>query len=382
MLAPEENLSVMRVQEGLRRLGFDPGKLDGFFGDLTGGAVHEFKATHGLSPDDPVVGPGTSAKLEELLLHEPPELDPDFGEVAGFVTANVVEPFVGLELAPLLLAPLNSQRRDIGFALLAALRSGQCLGVVAASRASGLTDARIPADVRPDLDSVGLASGFVLRFVGTDGANHLIMVLGDRTIRGLHRLIHRPSGLTTPVDLRSVVCHEVTHIRNDSDALDATPDSDANTFLDPALAAASSAASGTPTGVVFRLFATEMNARHVAWIVEQEIAGDPFAARFLPPAEFVEAAHFYFAETDREFFFSDNGYLGAILAQGHQATFQQLALWLRRTADMTFSDNAEAQEISSRLFRDAADSADQTALDPNAARPDGNGLFPRKQDFR
>ena len=43
MFAPEENLSVMRVQEALRRLDFDPGELDGIFGEATGAAVSSFK---------------------------------------------------------------------------------------------------------------------------------------------------------------------------------------------------------------------------------------------------------------------------------------------------------------------------------------------------
>ena len=99
MFAPEENLSVMRVQEALRRLDFDPGGLDGIFGAATGAAVSSFKEAHGLSPSDPVVGVGTSGKLDSLLLHNPPHLDPDFGEVAGFVAAHVVEPFMGFALA-------------------------------------------------------------------------------------------------------------------------------------------------------------------------------------------------------------------------------------------------------------------------------------------
>ena len=49
MLAPEENLSVMRVQEGLRRLGYDAGDLDGVFGNATGAAVTAFKIDNALS---------------------------------------------------------------------------------------------------------------------------------------------------------------------------------------------------------------------------------------------------------------------------------------------------------------------------------------------
>lgn len=381
MLAPEENLSVMRVQEGLNRLGFDAGKLDGIFGRQTGSAVHAFKAANGLSPDDPVVGRGTAAKLDELLLHGSPLLDPDFGEVSGFVARHSVEPFLGLELAPLLLAPLNSQRHDVARALLDSLNTGACLAMVAGSRAAGVVDPRLPDDVRRQLGNLGAASGMVVHFTSADGVERVVMVLDDITIRGRRSLIHRPTGRKVKIDLRSVICHELTHVRNAEQNLDRTPDFDTDVFLDPNLAAAMSAASGTPTAVVFRQFVNEMNARHVAWIIEQELAGNPFAARFLPGVALSEAAHFYFAESDREFYFDDNGYIGTILARGHQATYQQMALWLRRCATLTFHSDPAAQATSSQLFLDAADSAELTALNPGLVRPPGDGLFPRAQDF-
>lgn len=108
------------------------------------------------------------------------------------------------------------------------------------------------------------------------------MALDDLTIRGRRSLMHRPNGHKVKIDLRSVICHETTHVRNLDQDIDATPDSETDVFLDPNLAEAMSAASGTPTAAVFRQFAKEMNARHVAWIIEQELVGNPFAARFLP----------------------------------------------------------------------------------------------------
>lgn len=381
MLAPEENLSVMRVQEGLNRLGFDAGELDGIFGPTTGEAVHAFKAAHGLAPDDPVVGRGTSAKLDELLLHVSPLLDPDFGEVAGFVARHSVEPFLGLELGPLIMAPLNSQRHDVARALLDALNTGACLAMVAGSRAAGVVDPRLPDDIRRQLSNLGPASGMVVHFTSADGVERVVMALDDVTIRGRRSLVHRPTGRKVKIDLRSVICHELTHVRNAEQDLDSTPDSDPDVFLDPNLAASMSAASGTPSAVVFRQFVNEMNARHVAWIIEQELVGNPFAARFLPGAALADAAHFYFAESDREFYFDDNGYIGTILARGHQATYQQMALWLRRCATLTFHADPGAQATSSQLFLDAADSADLTALNPGLVHPPGDGLFPRDQDF-
>jgi hypothetical protein len=125
-----------------------------------------------------------------------------------------------------------------------------------------------------------------------------------------------------------------------------------------------------------------MNARHVEWIIEQEDAGNPFAARFLTPSALAVAAHFYFAETDPVFLFDDNGYIDAIVQRGDQATYQQIALWLRQVGSrMNFSGNAETQQTSAQLFNDAADSADFIALNPTSPLPDGDGLFPRDQDF-
>jgi hypothetical protein len=382
MFAPEENLSVMRVQEALRRLEFDPGPLDGVFGGATGTAVTKFKQEHNLSPSDPVVGVGTSGTLDSLVLHSPPALDPDFAEVAPFVAAHSVEPFVGLELTPLILAPLNSQRHDVGRSMLDALNSGHCLAMVAGSRASGVQDPRIPADVKAVMANLGPASGMVRHFIGTDGVEHVVMVIDDLTIRGKRFLVHRPTLRKVKIDLRGTLCHELTHIRNTGLGLENTPDFDTGTFLDPGLAAAMSAASGRQTARVFAQFAHEMNARHNDWIIEQEVAGNPFAAQFLQPVELSEAAHFYFAESDREFYFKDNGYIGEILARGHTAIYQQMALWLRQCAQMTFSGDPARQAISAQVFLDAADSAELTAVNPNLPRPPGNGLFPLSQNFQ
>ena len=135
MLAPEANLSVMRIQEALQAVGFAPGPLDGIFGDSTGTAVTSFKEKRGLQPSDPVVGPGTAGQLDNELFVDPPSLDPAFGEVAGFVANHVLEPFVGFELSPLIDAPLDSRRHDSGTFFLSVLNSGQLLAFVAGNRA-------------------------------------------------------------------------------------------------------------------------------------------------------------------------------------------------------------------------------------------------------
>lgn len=382
MMQPEQNLSVMRVQAGLRELGFFDADLDGIFGPLTGEAVSNFKEFHGLSPTDPVVGAGTSGALDEDLFSDPPSLDPAFGEVAGFVARHVVEPFVGLVLSPLIDAPLNSQRHDTGTFMLAALNSGFLVGIVAASRAGDLSsDARIPADLRARLSDLGPAAGQTNQFIGTDGRLHEVVVVDDLTIRGKRVLVHHPTGRKLRVDLLELLCHELVHARNAGLNFALTPAFDADTFLDTSLAQTLSDATGHHTARVFNQFVEEMSARHVTWIIQRERAGDPFALDFLQPERLAQAAHFYFAETDPEFMFSDNGYMQAIRARGHATVFGQIALWLRQASRMTFSGNPTRQQASARVFRDAADSAERTALTPGAAPPPSDGLFPLLHDM-
>jgi peptidoglycan hydrolase-like protein with peptidoglycan-binding domain len=57
---------VRRLQEALKRLGFDPGPIDGIFGPKTEAAVKAFQKKYGLVVDG-IVGPQTWAKINELL---------------------------------------------------------------------------------------------------------------------------------------------------------------------------------------------------------------------------------------------------------------------------------------------------------------------------
>jgi len=56
---------VAEVQRRLGALGFDSGRVDGIFGDLTAGAVAEFQRNAGL-PVDGVVGGGTMRELQRM----------------------------------------------------------------------------------------------------------------------------------------------------------------------------------------------------------------------------------------------------------------------------------------------------------------------------
>ena len=66
MLAPEASDSVGRIQQALLAVGsaLPEAGVDNKFGDETGRIVSAFKADRALSPSDPVVGPGTTRRLD------------------------------------------------------------------------------------------------------------------------------------------------------------------------------------------------------------------------------------------------------------------------------------------------------------------------------
>src|SRR4051812_15489220 len=64
---PPESVAV--IQLALATLGFAV-SADGIFGIETGAAVTAYKTSKGLSPSDPVVGPGTMAALDADFAHE------------------------------------------------------------------------------------------------------------------------------------------------------------------------------------------------------------------------------------------------------------------------------------------------------------------------
>ena len=378
MQAPQDSLSVMRVQEALSTLGYDAGTLDGIFGPDTGGAVTAFKIDNNLHPSDPVVGPGTSTALDTALFVDPPSLDPAFGELAPYVAAHVVEPFVGFELNYLVTCPLASLRHEIGFAMLSMLGSSFCLAIVAQSRAVDIPDPRVTADAKNRMANLR-GSAITVPFTGTDGVDHVGVAIKDLTIMG-RRYMSDIYGQQAVVTLRGALCHELTHVRNMPSDLKSTPDSDSSVFLDTGLAASLSASTGQPTANTLSHFVHEIVASHVEWITIREDANDPFAAQFLPAAALAEAAHYFFAETDLSWF-HDNGYMAAFVASGDQVTYRQIALWLRVAAGFTFSDDAQIQETSAQLFFDAADAAEFAAFNPDAPHATADGIYPAPSDF-
>lgn len=378
MLAGQESLSVMRVQEALQALTYSPGALDGVFGPDTGGAVTAFKVDQGLNPSDPVVGPGTSTALDAALFVDPPSLDPAFGELAPYVAKHVVEPFVGFELNFLVTRPLDSLRHEIGFAMLSLLRSQFCLAIVAQSRALDIPDPRVTAEAKNSMANLH-GSAVAVPFTGTDGVDHVTVAIRDLTIMG-RRYATNVYGQKAKVTLRGALCHELTHVRNFHKDLTSTPDSDGSVYLDYGLSASLSASTGQPTAITFSHFVHEIVASHVEWITRREDEGDPFAAKFLPAAALAEAAHYYFAETDLSWF-RDNGYMAACVAAGDEVTYRQIALWLRAASGLVFSDDAQTQEASAQLFWDAAAAAEFAAFNPDAPHVPADGVYPAPNDY-
>lgn len=69
MMTPETGVAVQRVQQALIDLGFPiPSGATGNFMGETSAAVVQYKREHSLHPDDPVVGPGTMAALDEDMV--------------------------------------------------------------------------------------------------------------------------------------------------------------------------------------------------------------------------------------------------------------------------------------------------------------------------
>lgn len=79
---------VRRLQERLRKLGFDPGPVDGVYGYLTMGAVRDFQRHYGLIPDG-VAGRRVLAAMSDDELTDPrrwivaAELHPETGRTAA-----------------------------------------------------------------------------------------------------------------------------------------------------------------------------------------------------------------------------------------------------------------------------------------------------------
>ena len=74
--------AVRELQEQLKKLGYDPGEIDGVYGTKTVTAVKSFQADHDLNVDG-AAGAMTQAAIREALQGKPADQDPDPGTVPG-----------------------------------------------------------------------------------------------------------------------------------------------------------------------------------------------------------------------------------------------------------------------------------------------------------
>ncbi|HEX8081557.1 MAG TPA: peptidoglycan-binding protein [Jatrophihabitans sp.] len=115
IMAPEQSDAVLRIQQALLVLGYslpDSGP-DGSFGTETGDAVVAFKTDRGLVPNDPVVGPGTTTRLDrEVAFMEGVALDQAAVELASVDPAFTDPPVLARD--PLIAGRLDQLRPDLG----------------------------------------------------------------------------------------------------------------------------------------------------------------------------------------------------------------------------------------------------------------------------
>ena len=63
----KEEIDVQEAQEGLKRLGFDPGVIDGIMGTNTRAAVRAYQKQHPHLIDDGIIGPATLTQIRKDL---------------------------------------------------------------------------------------------------------------------------------------------------------------------------------------------------------------------------------------------------------------------------------------------------------------------------
>jgi len=401
MRAPDSGLAVKRIQAALVDLGLSVGPkgLDGAFGLDTGKAVTAYKTDRGLSPHDPVVGPGTMGRLDAELFFDPPELDPTFREFSPLVVSRRVEPFVGIELASFIGAPLDSWRHDIGLFALTALNSRELLGIVAGSRAEDLRKPFIDdaAPMQPLLDGTLINAdqyftnntteedrrqhGVTVSFTHRSGVIHSFILVNDKVILGKAVTRHPlPDGTeqTAPETIQDVLAHELTHVRNHGfvEALGSSPDDEPASFADPGASHAAST-PGNSTAEVMATYVAELVAKHVEWVVRKEVEGAAAAIPVLAPNQLAAAFRFWFQRPEH---FFDNGYMATINAQGDAQQFRQLDMWMRRAAPLTFTGLASEQARTQALVRAAAAFCAGQAVTPTDL-PEPDGTHPLLRDF-
>lgn len=323
--------------------------------------------------------------------------DPLHGELAPFVQAGRLNARVAETLASFMSAPLDSWRRMAARFALGQLETDKLIGIVAFADAATLR-ARflsVAADPQPNGETAAAlftrvtrvdgSLGRNLSFVNKTGMRSSFILLAASVLDGTARIVRDSNNTHVDVTLAETLVHELNHVRNQDgqQMLRLVPDSAASVYVDPALAAARTAANppDRATVEVLRSFVEEMCARHVHWRVRNEQLGAG-GTLILQPEELGVAAFEYFQELPGVFD-RQNGYVDQIRARPTAVRLRQVALWLSYCQFYSFSDVPAQNQDAKEVFRLAAEWAMREAGSPTplASTMAAEGLAPLLRDF-
>jgi len=324
------------------------------------------------------------------------------GEFIPFVDAKRLHPRVAAVLSGFMSAPLDSWRHMIARFVLTELSANRLSGIVLDSQATDIRSTFIntAADPQPGgvsagafFDANSTIGGAIAASIGAtakNGGRVGFILVAPPGLDGSARITRNSNGTSVAVSLEETLVHELTHFRNQSNqqTLLAFPDSAASIYVDPALAAARTAANSAnaqaATVQVLRRFTEEITARHIHWRVRTEIGVVPVLNNSIQPAQLGIAALEYFVELSGVFAPVANGYVQEINRRGAVAQLNQVAMWLNVCAFYAFSDKPEQDGDSRQLFRLAAAwaAAEAAKSAPLADLPEAQGLAPLLRDFQ
>lgn len=348
-----------------------------------------YKQARSLVPSDPVVGPGTTASLDEELFHDPATADPRFGDFAPAVVSHRLEQFAARELWGMLQAPATSWRADVARFARNAITLGWLLGIFVESRKEDAWKqfrALRKANTRDAFDIFfPLTTPITAPAFDEKGDMHPMILLMDQDVMNRSMTPRPKTQRWRPKPFRDILVHELTHARNDNhEHLFQYSPTDPALFLYPQEALACGIRTGISTVNAMWLCVGELVARHVGWVVRQERAGTPGdqAVTGLKPENLAAAAREFFVEFMH--YSADtkgNGYTDYVVSKGESAVFLQVALWVAVVAKQTSATDPAHQAVSTKAFDDAAGLCTLLALDPDLDESLADGLFPLNRDF-
>ena len=268
--------------------------LDGVFGPDTSKAVTAYKTDRGLSPNDPVVGPGTMGRLDAELFFDPPELDPTFREFSPLVVSPGSSRLSASSSprssgAAGLVAPRHRHVRADGPEFQGAARDRRRepgRGYPAPFLADAAPMQPLPNGTQVNANDFFTNNttefdrrqhGLTVDFAHRSGVTHQFMLVGDDVILG-KAATHRPA---PPRRARNAAGRPGPRARPRAssrlvEALRTSPNNAPDSFVDPGAAAVLSTPTNPSAGVM-ATYIDELVADHVEWVVRKEVEGNPAA---------------------------------------------------------------------------------------------------------